>query len=397
MSYLRYLILAVLVFPANPVNCADRPLEDLVRADSIECVMDAAVASGLISGGTVLIGNGDADLFVGTYGAVSSAPQAPPVRSDTIFDLASLTKVIATTPAIMKLIDEGRLHLLDPVTKWFPEFAAKGRDDMLVLHLVTHTSGLGDFSVSSCGTMQGVVETAATHEPAWPPGTRFKYADINFILLGELVRRVSGVELSRYVGDTILLPLGMTDTSFNPASGLRNRCAATLDASNGLLFGTAQDHVARFLGGAAGHAGLFGTAVDLARFCRMLLRGGELAGKRVLSEEAFRQMTTPFSIQDGKVVRAVGWDMRSPFSAPRGTGFSGASFGHTGYSGCSVWIDPESDLFVILLTSRRDYRRNGDFRRLRSDISTLAAAIFSGRENRSPFRAGKGSAARQKT
>lgn len=129
----------------------------------------------------------------------------------------------------------------------------------------------------------------------------------------------------------------------------------------------------------------------------MLLRGGELAGKRVLSEEAFRQMTTPFSIQDGKVVRAVGWDMRSPFSAPRGTGFSGASFGHTGYSGCSVWIDPESDLFVILLTSRRDYRRNGDFRRLRSDISTLAAAIFSGRENRSPFRAGKGSAARQKT
>lgn len=396
MAYLRYLMLMVLVFLASPARCGEEPLEDLVRRDGIDCVMEAAVASGLISGGTVLIGNNHADLFVREYGNLSSAPDSPPVRHDTMYDLASLTKVIATTPSLMMLVDDGRLNLLDPVSKWFPEFAAQGWHGLLVLHLVTHTSGLGDFSVASCGSLQGVVEAAAGRPPAWPPGSRFKYADINFILLGELVRRVSGVELSRYARDNVLVPLGMTDTSFNPAPELRSRCAATLDASNARLFGTVQDPGARFLGGVAGHAGLFGTAADLARFCRMLLGGGEYAGRRVLSGAAFRQMTTPFSIQDGKVVRAVGWDMRSPFSAPRGTGFSGASFGHTGYSGCSVWIDPEADLFVVLLTSRLDYRRTGDFRRLRSDISTLAAAMFAG-ENRRQLKAGEGSKARQKT
>lgn len=397
MSCLRYLMLALLVFLAEPAGCGEEPLEELLRIDSIDCVMDAAVASGLISGGTVLIGSGSSDLFARAYGTVSAVPDSAPVMPDTVFDLASLTKVIATTPSIMKLVDEGQLNLLDPVTKWFPEFAAKGWDGLLVLHLVTHTSGLGDFSVSSCGSMQGVVVAAASRAPAWPPGSRFKYADINFILLGELVSRVSGVGLSRYARENILLPLGMADTAFNPAPELGRRCAATLDASNSLLFGTVQDPGARFLGGVAGHAGLFGTAADLSRFCRMLLGGGELAGKRILSEGAFRQMTTPYSIQAGKVIRAVGWDMRSPFSAPRGNGFSGASFGHTGYSGCSIWIDPEADLFVVLLTSRRDYRRNGDFRRLRSDISTLAAVMFSGGKNRRQVRADKGSAPRQKT
>lgn len=397
MPYLRYLVLVFLVFLVSPAARGDEPLEDLVRADSIDCLMDSAVASGLISGGTVLIGNGRADLFVNAYGNLSPAPGSPPVRPDTIFDLASLTKVIATTPSIMKLVDEGRLNLLDPLAKWFPEFAANGRNELLVLHLVTHTSGLGDFSVSSCGSMQGVVESAAGRAPAWPPGSRFKYADINFILLGELVRRVSGVELPGYVRENILLPLGMADTAFNPPPELRRRCAATLDSSNGLLFGTVQDPGARFLGGVAGHAGLFGTAADLARFCRMLLGGGELDGNRVLSQLAFRQMITPYSIQDGKVIRAIGWDMRSPYSAPRGNGFSGASFGHTGYSGCSVWIDPESDLFVVLLASRRDYRRNAEFRRLRSGISTLAAALFPGGKNHRQFRAQKVSDARQKT
>jgi len=397
MSCLSYLLIAVLVFLGVPAQCADEPLEDLLRADSIDCVMSAAVASGLINGGTVLIGNRSADLFVRNYGTVSSADHSPPVKLDTVFDLASLTKVIATTPSIMKLVDEGRLNLLDPVTKWFPEFAGKGKDNLLVLHLLTHTSGIGDFSVSSCNLLQGIVEVAANRELAWAPGTKFKYADINFILLGELVRRVSGRELALYARENIFLPLGMGDTAFNPGEDLRVRCAATIDISNNLLFGTVQDPGARFLGGVAGHAGVFGTAADLSRFCRMLLRGGELSGTRILSAGAFRQMTTPYSIQDGKVIRAVGWDMASPFSAPRGAGFSGSSFGHTGYSGCSVWIDPESDLYVILLTSRRDYRRTGDFKRLRSSISTLAAALFSNGKNRRQCRENAAGTVRQKT
>lgn len=397
LTYLSYMVLAALVFLSVPARSGEEPLEDLVRTDSIDCIMGTAVATGLINGGTVLIGSSDGDLFVGAYGSVDGTAGAQPVRLDTVFDLASLTKVVATTPSIMKLVDDGKVNLLDPVTKWFPEFVGTGKDDLLVLNLLTHTSGFDDFPAGSCVTVQELVDLAATRDLKAPPGGRFRYADINFILLGELVRRVSGTDLTVYARENIFLPLGMEDTTFKPGAGLRARCAATVGESDVLQYGTVQDPVARRLGGAAGHAGLFGTAADLSRFCRMILKGGEAGGGRILSQEALRQMTTPFAFHEGKVVRAVGWDMVSPFSSPKGNGFSGASFGHTGYTGCSVWIDPASDLYVIILASRREHRRNVEFNRLRSSVSTLAASLFSHPGNRGQCRENRGGSPRQKT
>jgi CubicO group peptidase (beta-lactamase class C family) len=207
-------------------------------------------------------------------------------------------------------------------------------------------------------------------------GSSFSYADINFILLGELVRRASGSALDQYALERFYIPLGMADTFFSPPPALKSRLSATVLPDGSLISGEPQDNHARQLGGVAGHAGLFSTAADLARFCRMLMNGGELNGRRVLAERTVNQMTVPRYLRGGKVVRGLGWDIASPYSSPRGHGFSEYSFGHTGYSGTSIWIDPEQDLFVVLLTARIDYRRTGEFNRLRRDLSTIAATCL---------------------
>jgi CubicO group peptidase (beta-lactamase class C family) len=342
----------------------------------IDLVLESAMSRGLIAGGVVLIGNRHGTLFERSYGKTSTEPDARPMTLDTIFDIASLTKVVATTPAILKLAEERRLSLVDPVMKWFPEFAGKGKDDLLVMNLLTHTSGLDDFPLAAELPMQSAVARAASQKLHGEIGSRFKYADINFILLGELVRRVSGIPLDTYTATHFFMPLGMTDTAFNPDREMVARCAATICDGKNCIVGHPQDSTARQLGGVAGHAGLFSTARDLAGFCRMLLEEGELAGRRILSERAVRQMTAPYFSRGGQVVRGLGWDRASPFSSPKGHGFSEISFGHTGYSGSSLWIDPASDIFVVFLASRLEYKKTRDYSQLRSDLSTVAAELF---------------------
>lgn len=374
---LRYLlVLAVLLLSLPAFGQDGEELGNPVRGDAIDCVVREAIASGLINGAVVFVGNSSDALFLHSYGSLSPSVNAPNTEADTIFDLASLTKVLATAPSVMKLVEEERVGLYDPVTKWFPEFVGKDKDNLLIFHLLTHTSGLVDFPLAEGTTMQQVVARASLLDLRARPGDRFKYADINFILLGELVGRVAGVPLDRYAAENFFAPLGMIDTRFNPPEEVRSRCAATRIEEDCLLYGAVQDPNARMLGGVAGHAGLFGTATDLSRFCRMILRGGELGGKRLLAERTVRRMASPNFFHDGKVVRGLGWDIVSPYSSPRGKLFSCASFGHTGYSGCSLWIDPDSDLFVGILVSRRDYRKNGDLNRLRGTVSTLAATLF---------------------
>jgi CubicO group peptidase (beta-lactamase class C family) len=341
-------------------------------AAEIDRLMEQARVEGLMAGGVVLVGRGDEVLLEKPYGYVSVEAELRPTNLDTIFDLASLTKVVATAPAVMKLAEEGKISLADPVPKWFPEFAGRGRDDLLLLHLLTHTSGLDDTGYAGIDQVARVIEAAAAQPPRGEVGNRFRYADINFILLGELVRRVSGSGLDSYSRQQFFAPLAMTDTLFRPGPDQVIRCAPTLVDDRSLLRGVVQDRMSRQLGGVAGHAGLFGTARDLARFCRMLLNGGTLDGKRVLSGRAVEQMTSPNFSCGGKVARGLGWDMDSPYSSPRGKGFSEMSFGHTGYAGGSVWIDPDSGLFVILLTSRLDYRRVREFNGFRTDISNAA-------------------------
>ena len=366
MTLFRCLICALVLGCALPAIGADTARIDALFAD--------AMGRNLIAGGVVLVGSRDKVLFERAYGRVSGVPEARAMTLDTVFDLASLTKVIATTPAVLKLAEERRLSLLDPVVKWFPEFAGRGKDAILVLNLLTHTSGLDDVPLSSAGPLASAIEGAAAQKLKGEVGSRFKYADLNFILLAELTRRATGAGLDLYTRASFYRPLGMTDTSFNPRD--KERCSATL-FDDRILIGEVQDDLARQLGGVAGHAGLFSTAGDLARFCRMMLSGGMLDGKRVLAQRSVDQMTAPYFSRGGEVVRGLGWDIDSPYSSPRGLGFSRTSFGHTGYSGSSIWIDPVADTFVILLTARTDYKNVHDFSRFRGEISTIASLLFS--------------------
>jgi CubicO group peptidase (beta-lactamase class C family) len=323
-----------------------------------------------------VIGNSDSILYSTARGRLNSGPDAPPLSEQTLFDIASLTKVFATTPAVMKLLEEGRISLMDPLTRWFPEFEGTGWEDITILNLLTHTSGLEDISFGSRDTLVAAVQKAALRKNGKKPGSSFRYADINFILLGELVQRVSGTPLDVFCREHFYLPLEMHATTFLPGPEFAHAIAPTQAAGHGMASGIVQDENARRLGGVAGHAGLFSSAADLARFSRLLLRGGTLDGQRIFSERVVAQMTAPYFYRNGAVIRGLGWDIESPFSAPRGSFFSEMSFGHTGYSGSSVWIDPQRDLFVILLATRLDYHDKRQFNRLRSDISTLAAAAF---------------------
>lgn len=376
MPIVRALIVACLLLHASPLFASDELL-NAARTATIEFLMENAISHGLISGCVVVVGNRGGILYSAARGRLTSAPDSPPLTDRTIFDVASLTKVFATTPALMKLLDEGRITLMDPLTRWFPELEGTGREDITILNLLTHSSGLDDMSFGGEEPLKDAIRKVAAQKVLKRPGDRFRYADINFILLGELVRRASGVTLDRFCQEQLYGPLGMGSSMFLPPQGLLQNIAPTLGAGNALQSGTVQDENARHLGGVAGHAGLFSSAADLARFVRMLLNDGVHDGRQVFSERVLTQMTAPYFFSNGHVVRGLGWDIRSPFSAPRGTFFSEVSFGHTGYSGSSVWVDPQRDLFVILLATRLDYRATRQFNRLRSNISTLAVAAFS--------------------
>lgn len=369
------LTLFFILYSTVPLFASD-DLLNAGRASTIDFMLDNAVRRGLISGGVVVVGNRNGLLYGTSRGNLFQAPASPALSERTLFDLASLTKVIATTPAIMKLLEDGRINLLDPITRWFPELEGSDLEEITILNLLTHTSGIDDMEIPAVDSLnKALINTAAQHTS--PPGNRFRYADINFILLGELVSRVSGMTLDKYCTEHIYAPIGMADTQFLPQPEFNVLIAPTAGAYKVLSAGTVQDMNARRLGGVAGHAGLFSTPADLTRFAAMILNQGNYNGKRLFNERTVAQMTAPYFYSKGRIVRGLGWDINSPFSSPKGNHFSEMSFGHTGYSGSSLWIDPEQDLFVILLTIRLDYQDVRQFNRLRSDISTLAVSIFS--------------------
>ena len=371
LRFFRILLIICLTGMASPLLAAgDLPVSS--RTDIIDLLLERAVSSRLIAGGVVVIGDHDGILFTTAKGQLNGNPGAPLLNEKTVFDLASLTKVIATAPAVMKLLDEERISLLDPLSRWFPEFKGSEGEEITVLNLLTHTSGLADFELRPGQTMKEAIRKAAAQKNRPRPGSRFNYADINFILLGELVQRVSGKGLDTYCHDEIFAPLGAAETGFLPPASLAGTIAPTL----GYPGGTVQDTTARRLGGVAGHAGLFSSASDLSLFARMILGGGAIDGRQILSERVVNQMTAPYFSNRGAVVRCLGWDRDSRFSAPKGSFFSETSFGHTGYSGSSIWIDPKQDLFVILLTNRINYRNTHVFNQFRRDISTVASALF---------------------
>ncbi len=363
---------------------------DRFRLARIETLIEDAIRDGRLPGAVVVVGHAGEIVYTGAFGAraVDGPPEA--MTPDTIFDLASLTKVVATTTSVMILVEEGRLRLRDRVVTYLPEFASHGKDRITVEHLLTHVSGLRpDLPLEEVFEGAGTaIARAADEVPEAGPGERFIYSDINFFVLGEIVRRVTGQTLDRFARDRIFRPIGMRDTGFNPPSSMRSRIAPTQPCASlawpcggdgaVMLRGRVHDPTARRMGGVAGHAGLFSTAGDLARFCRMLLGGGTIDDVRILAPLTVARMTrvsTPPHIADR---RGLGWDLDSRFSANRGDLFGFGSYGHTGFTGTSLWLDPASDTFVVFLSSRLHPSGAGDVTALRGRVATVVAAAVSG-------------------
>ncbi len=345
----------------------------------IQEIVEEAISKGQIPGAVILVGNRDTILYRRAFGYRSLVPEKKPMTLDTIFDLSSLTKVVATSAAVMQLVEKGKLRLEDRVTEYWPEFKAHGKERITVRELLTHYSGLRpdlDLKPRWSG-YDAALRLIAAEKPVAPPGTRFIYSDINFEILGELVRRVSGQSLDVYCEEHIFRPLGMKDTGFNPSQTRVNRIAPTEYGDGGRMKrGEVHDPTACSMGGVAGHAGLFSTADDLSVFARMLLNGGSLKGVAILSPLMVEKMTAPQTPPDKTVLRGLGWDIDSPFASNRGELFPVGSFGHTGYAGTSIWIDPVSGIYVIILTNRVHPNGHGDCGSLRTGIATLVSAAL---------------------
>lgn len=362
---------------------------DPARLERIGALVEEAIAARLLPGAVVVVGQGDRVVFERAFGSRAIEPAVEPMTADTIFDLASLTKVVATTTAVMQLVEQGRLRLGDRAAAWLPGFERHGKGDITIRHLLTHVSGLRP-DVDLAEPWEGAavaLELAADEVPVAAPGEQFIYSDIGFFVLGAIVERVSGEPLDRYVRRHVFDPLGMRDTGFLPPPAVRARVAPTercavLDAwpcrtkDAPPLRGVVHDPTARRMGGVAGHAGLFGTARDLARFARMLLSGGELDGVRVLAPLTVARMTSAATPEGLRAVRGLGWDIDTSFSANRGELFPVGSYGHTGFTGTSLWIDPHTGMFVVFLSSRLHPDGTGDVTALRARVATAAAAAL---------------------
>jgi uncharacterized protein YbbC (DUF1343 family)/CubicO group peptidase (beta-lactamase class C family) len=370
--------------PASPANAG----VDAARLGLIDEAVNAAIADKKLPGAVVLVGRGDAVMYRKAFGNRAIVPAAEAMTLDTMFDLASLTKVIATTSAMMMLVEDGKVRLTDPVAQYIPSFAKYGKDRVTVRHLMTHMSGLRpdvDLADPWVG-YDAAINLASEEVLSASPGRQFIYSDIGYFLLAEVVAKVSGQPLDQFVASRLFKPLGMTDTMFNPPPGLRNRIAPTeLCTQYGwpcagpgaeMLRGIVHDPTARRMGGVAGHAGLFSTADDLSRFARMLLHGGELGGARVLSPLAVARMTSPSTPEDQVAVRGLGWDIDSSYSANRGELLPVGSFGHTGFTGTSLWIDPATEIYVVFLSNRVHPDGKGDVTPLRARVATIAASAF---------------------
>ncbi|MEI7733594.1 MAG: serine hydrolase domain-containing protein [Verrucomicrobiota bacterium] len=362
--------------PAAPPGPATQPTSvfDPAKLAAMDAAINQAIAQTNLPGGVLWVEH-RGQVYARAYGQRAVVPAREAMTVDTIFDAASLTKVLATTPAMLWLIEQGRVNLDAPVQTYLPEFTGQGREPITIRHLMTHSAGLppGLTSRERPEDYASGIRLALKEKPATPPATAFRYSDVNFILLGEIVRRVSGQPLNEFVARHFYEPLGMRDTGYLPPTEKRARIAPTEAFGGAMLRGTVHDPTARRMDGVAGHAGVFTTAADLARYARMLLGGGILEGVRVLKPETVRLMTTIQSPVAVKDKRGLGWDIDSPHAGPRGKWFPVGSYGHTGWTGTSVWIDPASQTMVIFLSNRNHPDGKGNVVPLRAQLGTLAA------------------------
>src|SRR3989440_3182434 len=376
----------------RPATAAGVSVEHLAL---MERVIDEAIQKKALPGSVVLVGHHGRIVWRKAYGARAVEPHREAMTTDTIFDLASLTKVVATATSIMILIERGEVRLHDPVVKFIPEMKGDGRDAITIEQLLTHTAGFApDFDLRERWSGYDEAMKRLYREPLRnQPGARFVYSDINYVALGEVVHRASGQMLDEFARRNIFVPLGMRDTGFRPDTRLVSRIAPTekrrgqmnylgdTGANAGSegeqwLRGQVHDPTSFRMGGVAGHAGLFSTADDLAIYCQMILNGGIYNGTRVLSPLSVATMTRPRAVGEDGAARGLGWDIATSFSSNKGDLFPLGSFGHTGFTGTSIWIDPATETFVVFLSNRVHPDGKGDVGPLRGRVASIVAGAI---------------------
>jgi uncharacterized protein YbbC (DUF1343 family)/CubicO group peptidase (beta-lactamase class C family) len=350
-------------------------IKQTVNFAPVDQLVQEQIANQAITGAVLLVGHNGGIVHQKAFGLRATTPRSEPMTVDTIFDLASLTKVVATTPSVMRLIQYGQIRLDEPVAHYIPDFGMNGKDTVTVRQLLTHYSGLRpdiDLNPPWEG-LEAALRLAHEEKLQAPQGSIFIYSDTNFIVLGELVQRVSGLSLDKYADVHIFQPLGMKHTRFLPPVQWRSKIAETYapDRSPQIQRGVVHDPRAWRMGGVAGHAGLFSTAGDLALYAQALI-----SRKGILDGDIIDKMTTPQQPPNATEVRGLGWDIDSSFSSNRGALLPVGSFGHTGFTGTSMWIDPYTNTYVILLTNSVRPREGAQVISLRARVATAVAALL---------------------
>ena len=399
-KFLAAVILLALTLPADAFQnkqsrSPTRPSSAGVSSQKLQAIdseVEKEIAQKRLPGAVVLVGRNGNVVWHKAYGARAVEPAREAMTTDTIFDVASLTKVVATATSIMILVERGKVRLSDPLSNYIPEIKGEGRERITIELLLTHRSGYApDFDLRERWTSHAeAMKRLATEPLRSAPGARFVYSDIGFIALGEVVQRVSGLPLDEFARRNIFIPLGMRDTGFRPAAALRARIAPTekrrgqmnylgdtsenagADADKWLR-GEVHDPTSYRMDGVAGHAGLFSTANDLAAYAQMILNNGAHRGRQIMSPLTVAEMTRPRLVNDNGWTRGLGWDINSSFSVNRGELFPLGSFGHTGFTGTSIWIDPASRMFVIFLSNRVHPDGKGDVGPLRGRVASIVA------------------------
>ncbi len=348
---------------AEGVNPAMGPL--------INAAVQRSLAKGEMAGCVVVVGRRDGIVFERVYGNRRVEPDVVPMTVDTVFDMASLTKPLATATSVMILVERGQLRLQDKVADFFPEFAAHGKGEITVEQLLMHSAGLiPDTSVDDYRDGWASAKPKIWElEPLSPPGAAFKYSDVGFILLGKIVEQVTGKPVDQFSQEEVFSKLGMTESGYLPRVELKSRTATTEKRDGEWLVGVVHDPRAALMGGVAGHAGLFSTAHDLVRYAEMMLYDGRLGDVRILGAATVAEMTRPRDIDGNK--RGLGWDMGSAYSRNRGETMSNRAFGHGGFTGTAMWIDPELDMYVIFLSNRLHPDGVGEVNSLAGRIGTI--------------------------
>lgn len=342
----------------------------------IDGVVEEEIQAGHFPGAVVLVGQGKKILYWKAFSLEVAEPFQEPMRKDTLFDMASLTKPIATAACILILVDRGKLDPNDYVGDYLPAFACNGKEEVRIRHLLTHTSGLPAYTdANDLKSRYGspcpdkVIEKICSLNAQSKPGRKFRYSCLGYITLAEVVRVVTGQNIDDFSHANLFMPLGMRHTRFNPPASWRNEIAATQIVDGELLRGTVHDPLARLMAGTSGNAGLFSTASDLSVYCRMLLNGGTWKGRRILSPAAVEMLTTTQSHG-----RAYGFDVSSSYSWVKGSHASPSAFCHTGYTGTSLVCDPATDTYLMILTNRAHPHDKGACKPVRQKIAEIVSA-----------------------